>query len=65
MAAPAERGRANEAVLELLATALRVPRARLSLVAGAAARDKVIDVEGMASTEAKRLLAAHAGRGNR
>jgi uncharacterized protein len=38
--APAEGGRANAAVRELLAKALGVAPSRLTLVAGAAARDK-------------------------
>jgi uncharacterized protein YggU (UPF0235/DUF167 family) len=62
VAAP-ERGRANEAVLELLAGALRVPRGRLRVVAGTSARDKVIEVEGMRDDEADRLLEAGSGKG--
>jgi len=41
IAAP-ERGKANEAVLELLAEALAVPRSSLTLTAGATSRDKAV-----------------------
>ena len=59
VSAPAERGRANEALLDLLAEALCLPRRRLSLVAGATARDKVVAVEGVSLDEAGRRLAAY------
>ena len=42
-AAP-EDGKANAAVLKLLARALGVPKSRLEIVRGAAARDKVVRV---------------------
>jgi uncharacterized protein (TIGR00251 family) len=58
IAARAERGRANAALLELLGEALDVSRSRLTLVSGAASRDKVVQVEGMEAAEADRLLAA-------
>ena len=57
VAAPAEHGRANEAALALLASALDLPRDRVSLLAGASARDKVIRVEGLTLEEAERRLA--------
>jgi uncharacterized protein (TIGR00251 family) len=63
IAARAERGRANDALLELLGHALGVRRSRLTLVAGAGSRDKVIRVEGMEAAEAERLLSAH-GKGD-
>ena len=56
VAAPAEHGRANEATLALLASALALPRDRLSLFAGASARDKVICIEGLSLEEAERRL---------
>jgi uncharacterized protein (TIGR00251 family) len=40
--APAREGRANEAVLKVLAEHLGVPRVRLSIVKGLANRNKVI-----------------------
>jgi len=64
VAAPPERGRANAALFELLASALGLPASRLQLVSGASGKDKVIAVEGMTSAEADRLLAAVARKGN-
>jgi uncharacterized protein len=54
--APAEGGRANEAVLRLLADTVDVPRRRVSLVSGHTARDKIVDVEGLAEAEVERRL---------
>jgi uncharacterized protein (TIGR00251 family) len=51
-----ERGRANEALLRLLASALRVPAAKLSLVSGHASRDKVVELRGLSAAEAVRRL---------
>jgi hypothetical protein len=56
VAAPPERGRANDAVLKLLAERLRVPAAGLTLVAGASGRDKVVELRGLAADEADRRL---------
>jgi uncharacterized protein YggU (UPF0235/DUF167 family) len=54
--APAEGGRANEAVVRLLAETLDVPRARVALVSGHGARDKVVELEGVELAEAERRL---------
>lgn len=40
-----ENGKANEAVLALLAAALDIPKSRLTLVAGASGRDKRIRID--------------------
>ena len=56
VAAPPERGRANEAVLRLLADRLGVPAAGLTVVAGRSARDKVVELRGLDSSEADRRL---------
>ena len=56
VAAPPERGRANEEALELVARTLDVPRAAVQLVSGASSRDKVVDVSGLAVEEAERRL---------
>ena len=45
--APAVEGRANRALLDLLAGALGVPRGRLTLVSGEQSRNKRIRVEGV------------------
>ncbi len=44
--APARDGRANEALLQLLARAWHLPRSNLSIVAGAASRNKTVRVTG-------------------
>jgi uncharacterized protein (TIGR00251 family) len=44
--APAEAGRANEALLRLLARAWRLPRRDLSIIAGATSRSKAVHVAG-------------------
>ncbi|MCL4289284.1 MAG: DUF167 domain-containing protein [Thermoleophilia bacterium] len=62
VAAPAERGRANQALLELVATTLGVERRRVRLVSGQTSRDKVIEVDGMTHDQAERLLAARQRR---
>ncbi|HEY3021606.1 MAG TPA: DUF167 domain-containing protein [Solirubrobacteraceae bacterium] len=47
VAAPPVEGKANAAVCALLAERAGVPRSRVSVVRGAAARDKVVRVEGI------------------
>ena len=44
---PPEHGRANDAVLRLLADALSVPRDTLTLVSGHGGRDKIIVLAGL------------------
>jgi hypothetical protein len=44
--APAEDGKANAALLHLLARALDVPPSRLDIVAGAGARSKTVAIKG-------------------
>lgn len=51
-----ERGRANEAVLELLAETLSVPRGDVRLVSGHTARDKIVELHGIAEAETVRRL---------
>jgi uncharacterized protein (TIGR00251 family) len=45
--APAQRGKANEAVLRLLANALGVDQRRLRIVRGETSRQKVLSVDGL------------------
>jgi uncharacterized protein YggU (UPF0235/DUF167 family) len=65
VAAPAESGRANAAVVKLLAETLALPRSSVSLVSGHAARDKVVELAGVAADETDRRLAAAGKDGDR
>ena len=56
-AAP-ERGRANTAVVDLLAERLGIPPRDVAIVAGAGTRDKVVELRGVTAPEADRRLAA-------
>ena len=56
IAAPPERGLANDEVVRLLARALAVPRAALRISAGTAGREKSIRVLGMTCAELKARL---------
>jgi uncharacterized protein len=56
IAAPPERGRANDALVELLAGALEVPRSSVRVVSGLAAKAKVAEVDGLSAGEAERRL---------
>jgi len=57
VAEPPEDGRANEAVLRLLAETLDVPRASVSLVSGHTGRDKIVKLDGLEQSQTERLLA--------
>lgn len=61
VSAPPADGKANAAVLELLAETLDVPVRSLELVAGRSGRDKIVALDGLSSDEAERRLAAAAG----
>jgi hypothetical protein len=61
VAAP-EAGKANDAVLDLLAHTLDLPRRDLRLTAGKASRDKVVVLDGLTSEAADNMLAAAAER---
>jgi uncharacterized protein YggU (UPF0235/DUF167 family) len=65
VAAAPERGRANEAVLELLAETLSLPRASVSLVSGSSSRDKIVELAGLAPDEIDRRLASAGGEETR
>jgi len=58
VAAPPERGRANDAVCDLFAEALGVPRRAVSVVRGATSPSKTVRVDGIAPGEAERRLAS-------
>jgi uncharacterized protein len=55
VSAPPEGGKANRALLKLLAKAWRLPAGDLALVAGAKARDKVVEVRGPSAELEARL----------
>jgi uncharacterized protein (TIGR00251 family) len=63
VAAPAESGKANDALIELLGKALGVARSQVRVVTGAGARDKIVEVIGINAEESERLLSASAGEG--
>jgi len=56
VAQPPEDGRANEAVVALLAETLELPRAAVRIVSGQAARDKIVALDGIDPAEAARRL---------
>ena len=62
VAAAPERGRANEAVLALLAETLAVPRANVTLVSGGSSRDKIVELAGIEPDEIERRLATAGGQ---
>ena len=57
VSAPPAEGRANDAVVELVSSLLGVRRSQVTLVRGAAARSKVVEVEGMSAEAAEARLA--------
>jgi uncharacterized protein (TIGR00251 family) len=56
VAAPPVDGKANDALLRLLAKALGTPQSDVALVSGAQSRTKTIDVDGMTLQEIRGLL---------
>jgi len=62
VAAPPEGGRANEAVVRLLAETLSVPRDAVKLVSGQSTRDKVVELTGVDGSQAERRLTAAVGK---
>ena len=61
VAAPPKDGRANEALLRLLARTWHIPRRDLSIHSGAASRDKVVRIAGDSRRLAEKLAAALVG----
>jgi uncharacterized protein YggU (UPF0235/DUF167 family) len=53
--APAEDGRANAAVIELLATTWRLPKSAFAVTRGATSRDKVLSIAGEPALLAARI----------
>jgi uncharacterized protein (TIGR00251 family) len=65
VSAPPEAGRANDAVIELLAETLALPRASVTLVSGHGARDKIVELAGLDAGEIDRRLSTAAGKERR
>jgi uncharacterized protein (TIGR00251 family) len=53
---PPVEGRANEALIAFVAEALRLPKDRVSLVAGATNRSKTLRIEGKSAAEVQAAL---------
>ncbi len=62
VAAPPADGRANEALVRVLAEALGVARSRVAIVSGRRSRAKVVEIAEMRAEEASRRLQT-SGRG--
>ena len=60
VAAPPAGGRANEAVVRLVAETLSLPRDAVTLVSGHGARDKIIQLAGLDQTQIEQRLASAA-----
>lgn len=58
VAAPPERGRANDALCDLLSEKLSVPRRAVTVVRGATSPLKTVRVEGLVPAEVERRLAS-------
>ena len=63
MTAPAEDGKANRAVIELLAAEWRLPKSAFEVMRGAAARDKVLSISGEPASLAGRIAQWMQGAG--
>ena len=60
LAAPPVDGAANDALVELLAESLGVPRRAVRIVAGHSSRFKTVEVDGVAADAVRRLASATA-----
>ena len=58
LSAPPVDGAANEALVELLADVLRVPRRAVRVVSGHSARGKTVEVDGVDAAAVRRLASA-------
>jgi uncharacterized protein (TIGR00251 family) len=65
VAAPPEGGRANEAVVRLLAEILSLPRHAVTLVSGHGARDKIVELAGLEPAQIERRLSSAAEKERR
>jgi uncharacterized protein len=55
---PPEHGRANEAVVQLLAKALALPRDAVAIVSGHSGRDKIVELTGVGPALIERRLSS-------
>lgn len=60
VSAPPEGGRANKAVIQLLAKLLDIPRGKISIVSGATSTHKTVEIEGVTEKELRTKLGAPA-----
>jgi uncharacterized protein (TIGR00251 family) len=65
VAAAPEGGRANEAVVRLLADTLSLPREAVTLVSGHGGRDKIVELSGLGPSQIERRLSSAAGKERR
>jgi uncharacterized protein (TIGR00251 family) len=56
-----ESGKANEALVELLAVTLEIPRTRIEIAAGRGSRDKTIVVHGLSDADVEARMTVPAG----
>lgn len=54
--APPVDGKANNALIKLVANRLGIARSRVSIVRGETARDKLLEIEGRSEEQARQLL---------
>jgi uncharacterized protein (TIGR00251 family) len=59
--APPDKGRANAAVVSVLAQALGVAKSRVRIVRGQTSRDKLVTVESLSPEEVRGILEASSG----
>ena len=62
VAAPPEKGRANDALVHLLADVIDVPANAVVVVSGHVTRDKIVELTGVAPSEVARRLTSVAGK---
>ena len=65
VAAPPERGRANEAVIELVASLLGAKPTQVGLVSGESSRTKRVQVTGVVVDDVRRVLTDQVASGNK
>jgi uncharacterized protein len=65
LAAPPEKGKANKALVELLAQILGIPRGQIAVAAGEFNPRKEVTIAGLTSTRVHELLRPHLDAGGR